>query len=604
MSYLGDFKASGSVNFNFTTHAASGASVAPLSAFEAADLVIYKAASATQRTSVSGVTMTSPFDSIVGLHHVTIDLSDNTDAGFWAAGNDYFVILSPDETVDSQTVVGQVASFSIENRVVNWAQVTSPTTTVGLSGTTIATTQKVDVETIKTQAVTCSAGVAVNANVGTTQPVNFTGTGASAYVKTDPTMLGASTQSLTDLKDFADTGYDPATHKVADVALLNGSATVTLANGGHGGSATELTLKKLNVTNSAGNAVEFVSTGGNGHGLYVIGDGAGDGVHWLGGTTGHGLNAQGGVTSGNGINATALGTGVPISGSITGNLTGSVNSVTTGVTISGTLTTLDAIWTKIKKWLQLGFRKDAAIATDNATELTEINADMGTGAGAFVSTTDSLQAIRDNQTASSAPTVQEITDGLLDELLSAHLVTGSVARGIASSAAAGDPLSSTVPGSYAADTAGFALGQVASFTSVEITGPVVGRVGTVGEVVDSQQINAYHYGPIEAGPFAVYEEDLVTPVDMSSYATALMFVVFEVVTSSSTGAKSERVIARLTTPDVTVGGASNNQVTILNTTPCTVEIGRFRWAIRRTTTGNKALRMQGWIVVDPCANTA
>jgi hypothetical protein len=83
-----------------------------------------------------------------------------------------------------------------------------------------------------------------------------------------------------------------------------------------------------------------------------------------------------------------------------------------------------------------------------------------------------------------------------------------------------------------------------------------------------------------------------------------MFVVFEVTTNSATGVKSERVIARLITPDVVVGGASNNQVTLANTTPLTTEIGRFRWAIRRTTTGNKALRMQGWIVVDPCGNTA
>ncbi len=46
-------------------------------------------------------------------------------------------------------------------------------------------TQKVDVNTIKTQTVTCAAGVTVNVNVGTTQPVNFTGTGASALVKGD-----------------------------------------------------------------------------------------------------------------------------------------------------------------------------------------------------------------------------------------------------------------------------------------------------------------------------------------------------------------------------------------------------------------------------------
>lgn len=44
---------------------------------------------------------------------------------------------------------------------------------------------KSDVDTIKTQTVTCAAGVTVNVNVGTTQPVNFTGTGASALAKSD-----------------------------------------------------------------------------------------------------------------------------------------------------------------------------------------------------------------------------------------------------------------------------------------------------------------------------------------------------------------------------------------------------------------------------------
>lgn len=66
------------------------------------------------------------------------------------------------------------------------------------------------------------------------------------------------------------------------------------------------------------------------------------------------------------------------------------------VTVSGTLTTLDALWTKVQKWLRLGYRKDAAAATDHATELAEINANTGTGVGTFVSTTDSLQASRDN----------------------------------------------------------------------------------------------------------------------------------------------------------------------------------------------------------------
>ncbi len=68
---------------------------------------------------------------------------------------------------------------------VDWANVGSPTTTLALTGTTIADTQKCDVNTIKTQTVTCAAGVTVNVNVGTTQPLNFTGTAGSALIKSD-----------------------------------------------------------------------------------------------------------------------------------------------------------------------------------------------------------------------------------------------------------------------------------------------------------------------------------------------------------------------------------------------------------------------------------
>ncbi len=64
----------------------------------------------------------------------------------------------------------------------------------------------------------------------------------------------------------------------------------------------------------------------------------------------------------------------------------------TGTTIPGLLTTLT---TKIRKFFQLSLRKDAAIATDNATELTELNANGGSGGGGYFSTTDSQEAIRD-----------------------------------------------------------------------------------------------------------------------------------------------------------------------------------------------------------------
>ena len=120
MKYMGDYADNSTVRIFFTTSNGSGGAVAPSTAFEAADIVIYKNNSATQKATSNGITMTSPFDSVTGLHLVEIDCSNDTgDAGFWATGNDYSVVLSPDETVDSQTVVAAIAQFSIENRVVS-----------------------------------------------------------------------------------------------------------------------------------------------------------------------------------------------------------------------------------------------------------------------------------------------------------------------------------------------------------------------------------------------------------------------------------------------------------------------------------------------------
>ncbi len=117
MDYLGDFAEDATVYFAFSTSDGSGGAVAPSSALEAADVVIYKNNSATQKTSTNGVTMTSPFDSVTGLHFLTIDTSNDTgDSGFWETGSDYTVVLTPDETVDSQTIVSVLGQFSIQNR--------------------------------------------------------------------------------------------------------------------------------------------------------------------------------------------------------------------------------------------------------------------------------------------------------------------------------------------------------------------------------------------------------------------------------------------------------------------------------------------------------
>jgi len=102
------------ITIMFTTHAANGNPIAPSSGFEAADVNIYKDGSATQKTTTNGLTMTSPFDSITGLHCLAIDTTNTTgDSGFWADGSTYTVVLVPDETVDGVTVVKVLDTFRL-----------------------------------------------------------------------------------------------------------------------------------------------------------------------------------------------------------------------------------------------------------------------------------------------------------------------------------------------------------------------------------------------------------------------------------------------------------------------------------------------------------
>ncbi len=115
-TYLGDFALGQTIRCTFSTNLATGARGDFNNALEAADIRVYKNGSVTQRASEAGYTVTSSFDSLVGVHTVAINTSDNTDAGFYVAGADYTIVLYPDETVDSVSVSSVLAEFSIENR--------------------------------------------------------------------------------------------------------------------------------------------------------------------------------------------------------------------------------------------------------------------------------------------------------------------------------------------------------------------------------------------------------------------------------------------------------------------------------------------------------
>ncbi len=186
--HLGDFDTSTVIYGKFTTFRPSTGAAFTLGGTPV--LSVYKDNSTTQSTT--GVTLTADFDSVTGLNHFAVDTS--ADGTFYSTGS-FFDVVVTTGTVDSVSVVGSVvASFTIRKNSalkpttagraldvsaggeagVDWANVGSPTTTLALTGTTIAVTQKVDVDTVKTNPVVNGGTITFPTNATLASTTNIT----------------------------------------------------------------------------------------------------------------------------------------------------------------------------------------------------------------------------------------------------------------------------------------------------------------------------------------------------------------------------------------------------------------------------------------------
>lgn len=248
--------------FLITTNAADGSAVAPNSAFEAADFLLYKDGGSTQRNTTAGWTITSPFDSVTGLHELLIDLTDNTHNGFYSVGSFYHLVLSPDETVDGKTVVAVVGTFRIVAAEATagypYATVKSGTGTGEIKLTSgIA---EVNLTQITGQATTAAAPVTVPALIAsTTNITSAAGCAVSSIGNNVITANSIASDAITDAKVAADVTIASVTGAVGSVTGAVGSVT-----GNVGG----------NVTGSVGSVVGAVGS--------VAGDVGGDVVGSVG----------------------------------------------------------------------------------------------------------------------------------------------------------------------------------------------------------------------------------------------------------------------------------------------------------------------------------
>lgn len=175
-----------------------------------------------------------------------------------------------------------------------------------------------------------------------------------------------------------------------------------------------------------------------------------------------------------------------VTGNITGNLSGSVGSVTgnVGGNVVGSVSSVTGAVGSVTG--TIGGLSAAALADFFDTN-------SGTNYASAVAGSV-VKEIADNA-GGSGLTAGAIADAVWDEAISGHLTSGTTGAKLNSAAAAGDPLSNEVPGSYAGGTAGYVLGQIGSGT-VTFSGPVIDDDDTFeviqGDdylIVDSRSLN-------------------------------------------------------------------------------------------------------------------
>lgn len=333
--FLGDIPLGAVIPVPFAAYAGSTGASVTLTGLAVTDIEVYKGTSMTQRASDAGYTLLDTdgidLDGVTGIHGFSIDTGDNTDAGFFVAGSFYWVVVAS-VTIDSQTV----------NFIpVMWRMVAAENT-VG-----VPAVDTVRVSGTAQTARDIGASVLLSSGTGTGQ-LDFT----SGVVKANLVQVLAT--ALTETVG----GYLAAAFKkLFDVATP------------------VLTAASVNQTGDS-----YARIGAAGASLTSIGDirlaNLDDAVSTR--STYAGADTSGTTT---------------LLSRLSSARAGYLDNLSVGAVALES--SVQSVLTKLLKYVQLILRKDSAIATDNATEVTAINANGGSGAGGFANTTDSQEALRD-----------------------------------------------------------------------------------------------------------------------------------------------------------------------------------------------------------------
>ena len=240
MAYIGDIRLGDTVDLKFTTR--SFTTGAPTTLAGTPVISAYVGNSTTQLTA--GITLTVDFDAVTGLHNVRVVA---TSGNGYATASNYDLVITTG-TVGGVSVVGEaIGSFSIEARSalmpttaartldvsstgeagLDWANVGSPTTTLALTGTTIAATQKVDVDTIKTNPVVNAGTITFPTTATLASTTNITA-GTITTATNVTTVNGLAANVITAAATATDFGTEVA------AAVWNSDATTYQTQGTFG----------------------------------------------------------------------------------------------------------------------------------------------------------------------------------------------------------------------------------------------------------------------------------------------------------------------------------------------------------------------------------
>lgn len=459
MINLGVVRPGSTIRIPFSTHDKDDGSSITMTNFAAADILVYKDGSTTERASTSGFTATTDFDTKTGKHLVVIDLADNTTAGFWNAGSEYLVAIDT-VTVDTVSVGTWLARFTIgyqganlDTTIATLSSQTSFTLTAGpaeddalnghwaiihdIASAVQRATVLVSDYVGSTKTVTLAAGatftVAAGDNISIMDlaPLQATVTGRTLDVSSggEAGLDWANVGSPTTTLNLSGTTIKTATDVETDTADIQTRLPAALVGG-----RIDANMGAISTDATAADNLEAALDGTGG--VTITAALTGNITGNLSGSVGSVTGAVGSVTGnvgGNVVGSVASVTGAvgSVTGNVGGNVVGSIGSLATQAKADVNAEVDTALAdVRLDELLAADSDIDGAAPPTVGSVFHELMTKT-TGSFTYDQTTDSLEALRDNAGTAGAGLTAVPWNAAWDAEVQSEVNDGLVAYGAA-----------------------------------------------------------------------------------------------------------------------------------------------------------------------------